>query len=451
MKVSFENPDKINGLLTITVEEADYKNEVDQTLKDYRKKANVPGFRPGQVPMGMIKRQYGGAVKMDAINKIVGEQINKYITDNKINMLGQPLASEAQQPQDLEKDGPYTFIFDIAVAPEFEIELTSKDKIDYYDINVDDALIDRQVEMFASRLGKNVDVEEYADGDVVKGDLRELDKKGNTKEDGLTVEAAMVMPGYIKAAAQKKLFKGAKVGDIITFNPRKAYKDSDAEMAALLKIEKDKLAEHEGDFSYQITNIQRFENHAIDQELFDQTFGKDQVKDEKAFRAKIAEGLKGQLEMDSDYKFLQDVRKYAEEKVGQLTYPDALLKRMMKENNKEKDQEFIDKNYDASIKELTWSLIRNRLSEKAQVKVNDEDVRNAARETARVQFAQYGMNNVPDEYVNNYADELLKKQESVQQFVDRAIDLKLIEAFKKTVKLNKKSISLDDFNKMMSE
>ena len=451
MKVSFENPDKINGLLTITVEEADYKNEVDQTLKDYRKKANVPGFRPGQVPMGMIKRQYGGAVKMDAINKIVGEQINKYITDNKINMLGQPLASEAQQPQDLEKEGPYTFIFDIAVAPEFEIELTSKDKIDYYDINVDDALIDRQVEMFASRLGKNVDVEEYADGDVIKGDLRELDKKGNTKEDGLTVEAAMVMPEYIKAAAQKKLFKGAKVGDIITFNPRKAYKDSDAEMAALLNIEKDKLAEHEGDFSYQITNIQRFENHAIDQELFDQTFGKDQVKDEKAFRAKIAEGLKGQLEMDSDYKFLQDVRKYAEEKVGQLTYPDALLKRMMKENNKEKDQEFIDKNYDASIKELTWSLIRNRLSEKAQVKVNDEDVRNAARETARVQFAQYGMNNVPDEYVNNYADELLKKQESVQQFVDRAIDLKLIEAFKKTVKLNKKSISLDDFNKMMSE
>ena len=450
MKVSFENPDKINGLLTITVEEDDYKSEVEKTLKDYRKKANVPGFRPGQVPMGMIKRQFGSAVKMDAVNKIVGEQINKYIADNKINMLGQPLASEAQQPQDLEKEAPYTFIFDIAVAPEFDIELTAKDKIDYYDITVDDALIDRQVEMFASRLGKNADVEEYADGDVVKGDLRELDEKGNTKENGLTVEAAMVMPEYIKAAAQKKLFKGAKVGDVITFNPRKAYKDRDAELASLLKVGKDKLAEHEGDFSYQITNIQRFENHPVDQELFDQTFGKGQVKDEKEFRAKIAEGLKKQLEMDSDYKFLQDVRKYAEEKVGQLTYPDALLKRVRKENNKEKDQEFIDKNYEASIRELTWSLIRNKLSEKAQVKVNDDDVRNAARETARVQFAQYGMNNVPDEYVNNYADQLLKKQESVQQFVDRAVDLKLIEAIKKVVKLNKKSISLDDFNKMMS-
>ena len=450
MKVSFENPDKINGLLTITVEEDDYKSEVDKTLKDYRKKANVPGFRPGQVPMGMIKRQFGSAVKMDAVNKIVGEQINKYIADNKINMLGQPLASEAQQPQDLEKEAPYTFIFDIAVAPEFDIELTAKDKIDYYDITVDDALIDRQVEMFASRLGKNADVEEYADGDVIKGDLRELDEKGNTKENGLTVEAAMVMPEYIKAAAQKKLFKGAKVGDVITFNPRKAYKDRDAELASLLKVGKDKLAEHEGDFSYQITNIQRFENHPVDQELFDQTFGKGQVKDEKEFRAKIAEGLKKQLEMDSDYKFLQDVRKYTEEKVGQLTYPDALLKRVMKENNKEKDQGFIDKNYEASIRELTWSLIRNKLSEKAQVKVNDDDVRNAARETARVQFAQYGMNNVPDEYVNNYADQLLKKQESVQQFVDRAVDLKLIEAIKKVVKLNKKSISLDDFNKMMS-
>ena len=451
MKVSFENPDKINGRLTITVEENDYKSEVDKTLKDYRKKANVPGFRPGQVPMGMIKRQFGASVKMDAINKIVGEQINRYVTDNKINMLGQPLASEAQQPQDLEKDGPYTFIFDIAVAPEFDIELTNKDKVDYYDINVDDALIDRQVEMFASRLGKNVDVEEYAAGDVVKGDLRELDDKGNTKENGLTVEAAVIMPEYIKAAAQKKLFKGAKVGDIITFNPRKAYKESDAEMASLLKVEKEKLADYESDFSYQITNIQRFENHAVDQELFDQTFGKDQVKDEKEFREKIAEGLKKQLERESDYKFLIDVRKYAEDKVGQLTFPDALLKRVMKENNKDKDQAFIDKNYEASIKELTWSLIRNKLSEKAQIKVNDEDVRNAARETARVQFAQYGMNNVPDEYVNNYADELLKKQDSVQQFVDRAIDIKLTEALKKVVNLNKKSISLDDFNKMMSE
>ncbi|MFB9898584.1 trigger factor [[Hallella] seregens] len=451
MKVSFENPDKINALLTITVEEDDYKNDVEKTLKDYRRKANVPGFRPGQAPMGMIKRQFGASVKMDAINKIVGNEIQKYIADNKVQMLGEPLASEKQEPQDLEKAGPYTFMFDIAVAPEFDVELSDKDTIDYYSIDVDDELVNRQVEMFASRTGKYEDAETYAEGDMLKGDLRELDENGNTKEGGLTVEAAVLMPNYIKADDQKKLFDGAKAGDIITFNPRKAYPEGDTEISALLKIKKEEVAEHTGDFSYQITQIQRFQNHAVDQELFDQTFGEGVVKSEEEFRRKIGEGLKVQLGRDSDYKFLLDVRKYVEDKVGQLTYPDALLKRIMLQNNKDKGQEFVDKNYEASLKELSWSLMRSKLSEKAGVKVNDDDVKNAARETARVQFAQYGMSNVPEEYVDNYANELLKKQETVQNFVDRAVDVKLTEAVKNVVKLNEKHISLDDFNKMMGE
>ena len=451
MKVSFENPDKINGLMTITVEEEDYKNDVEKTLKDYRKRANIPGFRPGQVPMGLVKRQFGASAKMDAVNKLVGTELQKYITENKVQMLGEPLASEKQEPQDLEKPAPYTFMFDIAVAPEINIELTGKDKIDYYDITVDDALIDRQVEMFTSRMGKYDDVESYEDGDMLRGDLRELDAEGNTKEDGLTVEAALVMPSYIKADDQKAIFNGAKLGDVLTFNPRKAYADGDTELAALLKISKEEVAQHEGDFSYQVTSVQRYAKHAVDQELFDQTFGEGNVKSEEEFRQKISEGLKSQLAVDSDFKFLQDVRRYAEEKVGQLTYPDSLLKRIMQQNNKDKDQEFIDKNYEPSLKELSWSLIRNKLTEQAQVKIEDADVKNAAREAARAQFAQYGMNNVPDEYVDNYADELLKKQETVQNFVDRAIDVKLIAALKSVVKLNKKDISLDDFNKLMGE
>ncbi len=451
MKVSFENPDKINGLLTITVEEEDYKNDVEKTLKDYRKRANIPGFRPGQVPMGLIKRQFGASAKMDAVNKLVGTELQTYITENKIQMLGEPLASEKQEPQDLEKPAPYTFIFDIAVAPEINIELTGKDKIDYYDITVDDALIDRQVEMFASRMGKYEDVESYEEGDMLRGDLRELDADGNTKEGGLTVESALVMPNYIKADDQKAIFNGAKLGDVLTFNPRKAYAEGDTELAALLKIDKEEVAQHEGDFSYQVTSVQRYAKHAVDQELFDQTFGEGNVKSEEEFRQKISEGLKNQLTVDSDFKFLQDVRKYAEDKVGQLTYPDSLLKRIMLQNNKDKGQEFIDKNYEPSIKELTWSLIRSRLTEQAQVKIEDADVKNAAREAARAQFAQYGMNNVPDEYVDNYADEMLKKQETVQNFVDRAIDVKLIAALKSVVKLNKKEISLDDYNKLMGE
>lgn len=449
MKVSFDCPDKINGLLTVTIEEDDFKNDVEKELKNYRKRANVPGFRPGMVPMGLIRRQYGNAVKMDVVNNKLSEEVNKYIQDNKINMLGMPLGSEKQTPVDLEKDAPYTFMFDIAVAPEFDIELSDKDAIDYYDITVDDKLVDQQVDGFASRFGAYQKAEEYKEGDVLKGDLRELDAEGNTKEGGVEVEGATVMPQYLKDDDQKKLFEGAKAGDIITFNPYKAYAGG-AEVATLLKVEREKKDDYQGDFSYQVTEVQHFEKHAVDQELFDQVFGKDEVKDDKSFREKIAEGVKQQLATDEDFRFLQDLRKYAEEKVGQLTYPDALLKRVLKENNKDKDDEFINKNYEASLKDLTWSLIKNKLAEKAEVKVNDDDVKNVAREIARAQFAQYGMQNVGEEYVNNYAEELLKQRDTVNQFAERAVDEKLVAAIKPVVKLNHKEISLEDFNKMVT-
>ena len=450
MKISFENPDKVNGLLTITVEEADYQASVEKTLKDYRKKANYPGFRPGMVPMGLIKKQYGASAKMDAINKLIGEQIYKYMQDNKIQMLGEPLPSEKQEAQDLEKPAPYTFAFDIAVAPEFKIELNGHNKIDHYTIIVDDALIDRQVEMFTSRNGTYEKAESYEDNDMLKGDLRELDEKGNTKEDGITVEAASILPNYIKDEAQKALFNGAKLGDIITLNVSKAF-ENEAEIASLLKVERDRVKDIKSDFSYQITDIQRYKKHPVDQELFDSLFGKDTVKSEKEFREKIAEGLKEQLAVDADYKFILDVRAYCEKKVGKLEFPDALLKRIMLNNNKDKGEEFVEKNYEQSIKELTWHLIKEQLVADNQIKVNDEDVLNAAKETARVQFAQYGMNNVPDEYVENYAKEILKKRENVDGLVDRAVDIKLTDTLKKIVKLNEKEISLDDFNKMMSE
>ena len=450
MNISFEIADKVNGLLTLTVEEADYQENVEKALKDFRKKANYPGFRPGMVPMGLIKKQYGASAKMDAINKLIGEQIYKYVQDNKIQMLGEPLQHEGQEPQDLEKPAPYTFQFDVAVAPEFSIELNGHNKIDHYTITVDDALIDRQVDMFASRLGSFESVDSYEDNDMLKGDLRELDEKGNTKEGGLTVEAASVMPNYIKNEAQKALFNGAKKGDIITMNPREAY-ENNAELAAFLKVKEEELGNYTGNFSYQITDIQRYKKHAVDQELFDRTFGEGEVKSEKAFRERIAEGLKEQLSVDADYKFIQDVRAYCEKKVGDLQFPDALLKRIMLNNNKERGEEFVEKNYANSLKELTWRLIKDKLVAAHNIKVDDKDVLEAAKETARVQFAQYGMNNVPDDYVENYAKEIMKKRENVDGLVDRASDIKLCEALKKVVKLNEKEISLEDFNKMMSE
>lgn len=449
MKISFENPDKVNGLLTLTVEEADYKENVEKTLKNYRKKANVPGFRPGMVPMGMIKRQFGTTAKVDEINKLLGEQIYKYVQDNNIQMLGEPLPSDKQEPVDMEKEAPYTFMFDIAVAPEFKAELTGDDTIDYYTITVDDKIIDQQIDMFASRAGHYDKVEDYQANDMLKGDIRELDENGNTKEGGITVEGAVLMPEYIKVEDQKKLFDGAKLGDIITFNPKKAYPESDVEVSSLLKMKKEEVADLTADFSYQITEISRYVKADVNQELFDQVYGKDVIKDEKDFREKIAEGLKAQFAVDSDFKFIQDVRKYLENKVGALTYPDALLKRIMLNNNKDKGQEFVEKNYEQSIKELTWHLIKEQLVKANGVKIENADIEETAKEAAKAQFAQYGMNNIPEEYIENYAKDMLKKKEYIDSFVDRSIDRKLTEILKNVVKLDNKTATLEEFNKMM--
>ncbi|WP_444368917.1 trigger factor [Prevotella sp.] len=452
MNISFENSDKVNGLLTITVEEADFNASVEKTLKDYRKKANIPGFRPGQAPMGLIKRQFGASVRYDAVNKFVGEQLYKYIQDNNIQMLGEPLPSAKQEtPADIEKPAPYTFVFDIAVAPEINMTLDGRNKIDYYTIKADDKLINEQIEMYQSRAGKYEKAEEYNAelNDMLKGDLRELDAEGNTKEGGITVEGAVLMPSYIKVDEQKNLFNNAKPGDIITFNPRKAYPEGEAEISALLKIDREVAKDLESNFSFQITEIQRFVKAELNQELFDQVFGEGTVKSEDEFRAKIAEGLKPQLEANSDYKFMLDVRTYCENKVGELTWPDELLKRIMLLNNKDKGEDFVEKNYAESIKQLKWHLIKEQLVKANEIKIEDTDVKAAAVEMARMQFAQYGMTNVPDEYVENYANELLKKREAVDNFVERAIDVKLAAALKSTVTLNNKEVTLDEFNEMM--
>ncbi len=451
MKITFDCPDKINGQLTMTIEPADYQEQVEKTLKNYRKKAQVPGFRPGMVPMGMIKKQYGTAVKVEEINKLMGEKLYGYIQENKIEMLGEPLPSEKQVPQDFEKEGDLTFVFDIAVAPEFKVELTNKDKIDYYQIKVEDKLIDDQVQMYASQAGEFVKAETFSGNDTITGDMRELDADGNTKEGGIAAEGAMVMPAYIKDEDQKKLFDGCKAGDIITFNPKKAYPDNDAEVAALLKVQKDDVKDLTADFSYQITEIRHFQPADVDQKLFDRVFGEGTVTDEKAFREKIVETIAPQLQQNSDYKFMLDLRQYAENKVGELTFPEALLKRVMMQNNKDKGADFVEKNFEGSIKELKWHLIKQQLVAANNIKVEEADLKAVAKEAIRAQFAQYGMSNVPDDVLENYAAEQLKKRENIDNFVDRAVETKLTEALKNVVKLNQKEVTLEDFNKLMQE
>ena len=453
MNIQFEAPDKVNGLMTITLETADYQPEVEKTLKDYRKRAQIPGFRPGQAPMGMIKRQFGANVKVDVINRMLGEKLYAYIQDNKIHMLGEPLPSDKQQQLDFEGDKPLEFKFDIAVAPEFEAKLSGKDKVPFYNIAVDDKLIDQQVEMYQSRAGQYEKVENFnpEERDMLKGDLRELDADGNVKEGGIEVADAVLRPQYMKVDDQKKLFEGSKLGDIITWNPRKAYPESDVEVSSLLKIQKEEVKDHEGDFTYQITEISRFKKAEVNQALFDQTFGEGNVKDEKEFRQKIADQISQQFKADSDYKFLLDVRAHMEKKVGKLEFPEALLKRVMLNNNKDKGADFVEKNFDASIKELAWHLIKEQLVSAQGIKVEDADLKETAKEAARAQFAQYGMSNIPDEYLENYAQEMLKKRENVDGLVDRAVDVKLTAALKNVVKLDEKEISLEDFQKMLQE
>lgn len=448
MNITFEAPDKINGLMTITLESADYQPEVDKTLKDYRKRANIPGFRPGQAPMGMIKRQFGPSVKVDAVNKILGEKLYEYVRENKIQMLGEPLPSEQQEALDLESDQPLTFKFDIAVAPEFEAKLSAKDKVDYYNITVDDKMIDQQVEMYQSRAGQYEKAEQFdpEQRDMLKGDLREVDGS-------IEVADAVLMPQYMKVEDQKKLFDGCKLGDIITWNPRKAYPESDVEVSSLLKIQKEEVKDHEGDFTFQITEISRFVKAEVNQALFDQTFGEGTVKSEKEFRQKIADIISQQFKADADYKFLLDVRAHMEKKVGKLEFPEAILKRVMKNNNKDRKdvEDFVEKNFEASIKELGWHLIKEQLVAAQGIQIDDNDVKQVAKEAARAQFAQYGMSNVPDEYLDNYAQEMLKKRENTDGLVDRAIDVKLTAALKNVVKLNEKDITLEDFQKMLQE
>ncbi len=382
----------------------------------------------------------------------MGEKLYAYIRENKIQMLGEPLPNEEKQvPQDIEKDSDLTFVFDIAVAPEFKAELTDKDKITYYNIKADDKLIDDQVQMYAQQAGEFVKADTFSGNDTITGDLRELDEQGNTKEGGITVESGMVMPAYIKADDQKKLFDGAKAGDIITFNPKKAYPDNDAEVAALLKVKKEDVKDLASDFSFQITEIRHFQPAEVDQKLFDRVFGEGTVKDEKAFREKIAETIAPQLAQNSDYKFLLDVREYMEKKVGDLQFPEALLKRVMLQNNKDKGADYVEKNFEGSIKELKWHLIKEQIVAANDIKVEDADLKAVAKEAMRAQFAQYGMSNIPDDVLDNYAEEQLKKRENIDSFVDRAVDVKLTQALKNVVKLTQKEVSLEDFNKLMQE
>ena len=446
MNITLQTTDKLNGVVTAVVEPADYQENVKKAIKEFRKNADMPGFRKGMVPEGLIRKKYGTSILAEEMNKLLQSKLYEYIRENKINMLGELMPTEGNDKIELVDGNTFTFTFDIAIAPEIKVELSAKDKLPYFQVEVEDKVVDAQVQMYRQRGGNYEKVDSYEDKDMVKGAVVEVDKKGNPVEGGVTAEGVVMLPKYFKNDKQKKLFEKAKTNDVITFNPAEAYDNSEAELASLLKIEKEQVAEHKGDFQFTISEITRYVPGPLNQELFDQVFPGGEVKSAEDFSAKIKSQLQEQYDKDADYRFLGDLRNYLFEKVGEVEFPDEKIKKIMKANAK--NEEEVEANYQKNIESLKWHLIKEQLVEQNQIKVEDTDVIDMAREVTKMQFAQYGLINIPEEYINNSVNEMLKKRETVDNLIDRSIEMKLAKALKEIVKLNVKKVSVEEFNKM---
>ncbi len=449
MDIQFEKAGNVRATITINMAKADYEANVKKSIKDLSKNAQFPGFRPGHVPVGLVTKKYGIQVKAEEVNKLLEKSLFDYIKDNKINVLGSPVGSEGSEPQDIETQDDFTFKFDLAIAPEFKAELSKDDTVDYYDIEVSEDLISKQLGALQQNAGHPESADSYEDRDLLRGTLAELDENGQPKEDGIQVQATL-MPTYFKSDDQKKIFEGAKKNDVLTFNPTTAYEASEAELSSIFKIDREEVKNHAGDFSFQVDEISRFVPAALDQEFFDKVFGKDKVKSEEEARNNIKESIHDLQVNDSDFKFLLDVRKHLEAKVGELEFAEDILKKFLEENNENKEA-ISDENFKKSLEELKWQLIKDQLVAANKIKVENDDVKSAAMNAARFQFAQYGMTNIPDEYLENYASEMLKNRRQAEQLVNRCIDDKLAKALKEVVTLNHKSISSEDFAKMFEE
>ena len=445
MEFTLKNQDATSAILSVNIQEADYAALVEKQLKNFRQKANVPGFRPGMVPMGLIKKQYGTAVKAEEINKLLQTKIFEYIRENKIDMLGEPLPIEEQQANiNMVDDKDFTFEFEIALAPKFDAVLDKNDALAYYKIQPTDEMVQGQVDAFAQRCGEYKQVESYENGDMLKGTLTEA------VENGVVVREAVMMPSYMKNEDQKALFAGSKVNDVVTFNPFTAFDGNEAELASLLKVEKSEVAAHNGEFTFAISEITRFVASEVNQNVFDAAFGKDAVKSEEEFRAKIAEQFEARFEVESDYKLLMDVRDYLMNKIGKLEFNEAILRRIM-DSNKAEGEVVSEEDFQKSLTELRWHLVKEQLAKKYEIKIDDNDVLNVAKGATRDQFAQYGMANVPEDLLENYAKEMLKQEKTREALINRAVDVKLIQGIKAAITLNEEKVSVEDFNKKVSE
>lgn len=443
MQITQTELKNLTATLTITIEPADYQEDVQKELKQVRQKAQMPGFRPGMVPAGLVKKMYGKGILADVLNKKVGENLQKHIEDNKLAILGEPLPNNELTPAiDMDTQDTFTFAFDIAVAPEFDAKLNGKNKLTEYEIEVTDEMVENQVKSYTERFGEYTQAEEVAEGDLVKGLCKEVDGE-------IVKEGAILNPQYMKQKTQAKKFIGAKKGAVITFNPTKAF-GSEVEVSSLLGITKEQATELKSDFTFEIQEITRHTAAAIDGELFAKVYGENNVKDEADFRAKVKAEIVANMAEDSKYKFGIDAKEAIMKKMEKVEFPVDFLKRWVLATNEKMTEEQLEKDFPQMIDELKWHLAKDQLMKEFNVDVQKEDVEAYAKEVAKMQFMQYGLMHIDDQYLTSYAQEMLKQENQLRGIVERVAENKIYDALKGVAKIEKKSISHADFGKLFN-
>ncbi len=447
MNITQENTDKLNAILNVKVEQADYAERVEKVLKDYRRQAKVDGFRPGKVPMGIIKKMYHTPVLVDEVNKLVSESLFDYLKENNVNILGEPLPHrDEEQKFDFEKDTEFEFKFDLGLAPEFKLEVTEKDKVPYYKIKIDKKQEDEYKDSLLQRFGEFTAVDKAGNDELIKGSLVKVDKEGNEVENGIRVDDISMSLEMMKDDDQKVLFSGAGAGDEVVFDVKKAF-PNDTELASLLKIGKEEVAMLEGTFKCNIQEVMKFEKAKPGEEFYNKVYGEGEVKTEAEFTRRVTEEIALNYERESEYRFMVDARE-ALIKKAKIDLPVEFLKRWMVETNDQLTEEQVNEDFDKYEDDFRWQLIKESLLKQQEIKVSEEEALEAAKAMALNQYMQYGMSNVPEEYLENYAREMMSKPEESRKFYEQKGEEKLIAYIKSTVKLDEKEVSSEKFRKL---
>jgi len=451
MKISKTSIDDLNVVVKVTIEKPDYESTVNETLKDYRKKANMPGFRKGMVPEGLIKKMYGKAALADEVNKLLSRELNKYIAQENLNILGEPLPSETEKPViDFGNGADFEFSFDLGLSPEINLDFEKIGKLPYYEIEVDEQLINNQIEGYANRFGENVPSDVVGEKEIIIGDFAKLNAEGVVIEGGIAPHNVQMAVQLIKDEAVQKLFIGAKLGDVLKFNPRVALAN-DHELTHLLKVKDDEIDSVDADFNYTINTINTFIAAAIDETLIKKVYGEDtEVKTIEELREKVHTELKANLLYSSNYRFLVDAKEALTNAAG-LKLPEKFLKRWLVETNEKVTKEQIDEEFDNFRKDLEWTLIKTKMAKENELRVEEADMLAMARDMALMQFHQYGMSNVPEEYLDNYANSILQNKEQKQKMAEKKIEDKVLDIIKEKSGLDFKQVTQKEFDDLFEK